>query len=368
MDEVDVLVITALQEELDPILALKEGGEKAWGEPDLTKDGFLYYTTNLPLNDTETFSIRACTQWRPGPTVAASTTTRMLSFPKPLMACISGICAGRRSKNIEFGDVIIAERAFFYDVGKLKEGRLEPENLSYQPNPNTIQWMKAFDSKAKQDNKWVKEINSKKPPSIRYQKEWLLFQLHHRLSNNQQWPNSNQELKLAKKYCPDWSKVLEYLEKEELISCTPSLKLTEKGIDIIRDLKIKHLQSEPRKDHKNPDGRLGAFATGNSVVEIEKYFDEISKDRERNVLAIDMEAAAFLQSIAESYPGLPSFAVKGVVDYASPEKGDSHHKYAAKASAQYMIHFVRFALPLLKKLREKSVSSDFQSTSLKKKI
>lgn len=343
MEQVDVLIITALQEELDAVLNLKDGGKPAWGKPDKTPDNFLYYTTDFTLQDGRKIVVRATTQWRMGTTVAAGTAARMLSFTKPRIACMVGICAGWREKDIEFGDVIVPERAFFYDIGKIREGNLNPENLVYDVNPNLIQWIKDFDSG---NPDWASAIKSIRPTSIKYQKEWVLFQLWRRKEDGSSvWPSADSEILEAREQCPDWQSIISYLRKVKFIEDTNPLKITSEGIKFVENLRT-NLQIEANKGRSYPKSWIGALATGNSVIEDSSIFDRLST-RERKVLGLETEAAAFLQEVQSTYPGLPSFVVKGVCDYADTEKGDSFHKYAAEASAQYMYYLLKHIIPFL---------------------
>jgi nucleoside phosphorylase len=60
----------------------------------------------------------------------------------------------------------------------------------------------------------------------------------------------------------------------------------------------------------------------------------------REAVAIDMEGASFYGTAAQ-FPGLRSLVVKGVCDYADCEKNDDFREYASKASAAYMVFFIK---------------------------
>ena len=62
--------------------------------------------------------------------------------------------------------------------------------------------------------------------------------------------------------------------------------------------------------------------------------------RVRTAWAVEMEGYAFYRAVAD-FPRTRSMVVKGVCDYADPEKDDSYHQYASELSAIYMAEFVR---------------------------
>jgi hypothetical protein len=53
-----------------------------------------------------------------------------------------------------------------------------------------------------------------------------------------------------------------------------------------------------------------------------------------------MEAASFYHVVA-SFPDLRSLVVKGVCDYADSAKNDDYREYASRASAAYMVCFIK---------------------------
>lgn len=63
-------------------------------------------------------------------------------------------------------------------------------------------------------------------------------------------------------------------------------------------------------------------------------------EHNRKALFLDQEVAAFYQTLNE-FPDIYFLAVKGVCDYADPTKNDTYHKYAAQASAIYLLYFLK---------------------------
>ncbi len=79
---------------------------------------------------------------------------------------------------------------------------------------------------------------------------------------------------------------------------------------------------------------------------LEERWKEISKF-ERKVLAVEMEGAALFYAHMLYNEGLSPgqsrcevLLVKGVMDFADPDKDDSFKEYAARASAAWVLHFL----------------------------
>jgi nucleoside phosphorylase len=241
-----VLVVTALQEEMDAVLDLLPNGRSDWREYQID-EGYFYYEREIE-NNCRPFSLKVTSQAQPGPTYATAHTTMMLKV-RPDILFMTGICAGnqRQEKDLQLGDIIIADMAFQYETGKHVDGGFNPEIECSNLDPVTLQWLKD--------------------------------------------------------YCA-----------------------TKKGV-----LKV---------DGKDRKLYVGPFATGSAVVSTKEIFANLEK-RERKVIALDMEAYSVLKAAEISNQKLPTIVVKGVSDFADPEKHDKAHKLAAKGSAKCMLEIAR---------------------------
>jgi len=103
-----------------------------------------------------------------------------------------------------------------------------------------------------------------------------------------------------------------------------------------------------RFDEKDLKMWVGAFATGSAVIAKLDSFRDLEK-RQRSVLALDMEAFAFLQSVEGNNRNIPGIVIKGVCDFADENKGDSFHVPAAGVAARCMLDFATYAIPRMKK-------------------
>lgn len=338
-----VLVIAALQEELDAVFRLKPNGREDWVQR-TTTGGYLSYEAEFEDNSGNPFEVIGSAQPGKGMVASAIHTTRMLSFyPYPDFVFMTGICAGRRKKGIVLGDVIVANMAFDYEVGKKTLDKFEPEMAANKPDARMVQWLNDFHSK----NVELEEfIQIPRPPSLRFQKEWVLFKLYEKEQEGVEWPLTDQDFAEARTICPGWKQALSSLSKKDLIKQSHRLTLTGSGREEVVRLKTEGLTTEANPDQRTPTVRIGAFATGSQVVAVPNFFEELAQ-RERTVLALDMEATAFFQAVQEYSASIPCAVMKGVCDFADDEKDDAFHAYAAEAAARWMLAFVQFALPLM---------------------
>jgi nucleoside phosphorylase len=260
-EAVELLFLTALDEELEALLQLHPQSVEGWetvsaGEYDVFKTTF--------VDDKQRpFSVIATAQAEMGPTNAAFTTKHMLEHFSPRLVCMTGITAGHPEKT-SLGDVLISNKAFTYDEGKLTEdGFFRVSNT--QPIHRSLQ---------SRLQRFTRLHTGEGVP--RWHSDSLLAQ----------WPVVGQKAAA-------------------------------------------------------PLATVAPFASSNKVVEWDDFFVTL-QEVDRKVLALEMEAASFLQTIHAHDPGLPAFVVKGVCDFANRQKSDDFHGFAAHASAQFALDFARY--------------------------
>src|SRR5262245_47769866 len=90
---IDVLIITALHDELDAVLALGDGGKPGWTEArDLSN--FPYYVRNIVNVHGEPLSIAAAWSGQMGERAAAARAQELIDHLNPHCLAMCGICAG----------------------------------------------------------------------------------------------------------------------------------------------------------------------------------------------------------------------------------------------------------------------------------
>jgi nucleoside phosphorylase len=328
---IDLAIVTAMPEELEPVFGLI-GGRDSWKS--FTLDRYIHYQAQFACEHSP-LNVVACSLWKYGGNPTTAEILRLRSL-QPRLIVMTGICAGWESKNIHFGDVIIADRAFHADEGKQTTRGFEPDIRTYQPPPWLLQWLGDFSS----NKQWINAIKTARPRSLRYQTEWLLCQL---AKHDSGFPTSDNDWRKLKTNQIDYMRVRQILLDNALI--TEAGHLTDLALNYLNELRLQnHGKLAPRFDPKQPAAHYGAFASTEAVIAVKNPFLEHSQHI-RKVRAIELEVASLFAAAAEI--GIPAFAVKGVSDYGTPDKDDAFHTYAAEASARWMYQFVQTYAHLL---------------------
>jgi nucleoside phosphorylase len=321
---VDLAIVTALREELDPVLGLI-GGEAQWRR--FTLDQFIHYEGRFPC-DEQSLNVVACSLWKMGgnPTTAQILRLKQL---RPRLIVMTGICAGWQEKGIYLGDVMVADRAFYGGEGKLTAAGFQPDILTYQPPAWLLQWLKNFAG----DEQWANTIKTPRPQSLRYQAEWLLC---HIATRGPTFPANLADWEEIEKNRIDYKRVRELLLKKKLINKAGGT--TRQAGSLLTELRHQHYgKLVPTPDRPQPEVHYKAFSSSEAVVAMPDPFTELAT-HVRGIGALEMEVASLLSAAIEI--GVPAFAVKGVCDYGAPDKDDVFHTYAAEASARWMYAFV----------------------------
>jgi nucleoside phosphorylase len=138
---ISLLLITALRRELTPVLKMHPEGPSGWTDVEVG-EGFFAYKADFPTM-TGSFSVVAHAQPAMGPNSASATITRLLAHFSPQLICMTGIAAGD-PENTRLGDLVVSNRAFTYDDGKLVDGILQPESDTIQVHPALVHALEDF--------------------------------------------------------------------------------------------------------------------------------------------------------------------------------------------------------------------------------
>ncbi|MBL8148787.1 MAG: tetratricopeptide repeat protein [Blastocatellia bacterium] len=241
MNRVDLLVVTVLAEELLAVLNLKEGGKNAWIE-DVTSSNSPYYTTELPLDRSNRFTIAAVLL----PAIDHNYLSHLLYMTKPKMVCRLGLSTEWKRDSIAIGDIISASNALLYSSNQLSQGLFHYQMQDYQTHPHIQEWLCCFDQE------------------------------------NRNWADTASE--------------------------------TEK-----------------------PKSHFGMVISLDRPLGYTKVFDQLA-EKEKDLIALDMEAAKFFSLCDLKDSWIAGFIVKAVAD-----NPNSYYK-SVTVAAQYMLHFARYAL------------------------
>lgn len=248
--------------------------------------------------------------------------------------CIAmcGVCAGRPGKT-QLGDVVAAERLFFHDTGKQGPDGIAQDLKTYNLRDDWKVAIEHFDFQTLyQREAWWNE----RPIPHLWQEHWVLTCL---LANCN--PTALQD---RVKFCPQWEHVLKSLWDQGLLK-KGKLELTMRGRAHAEKRQVLHPEGIP---DLSPSGKALPFkvhvapmGSGNKVIEDEKIWGFISGHM-RKALGLEMEAAA-LGALADTLRErrLDALVMKGVMDFANHGRDDHFKEFAARASAECLIAFLR---------------------------
>ena len=252
---------------------------------------------------------------------------------QPRCVAMCGVCAGRPGKT-NLGDVVAADRLFFHDMGKREPSGLKRDIQTFNLREDWKVALEHFDFTARFRNEdwWLK-----RPVSYAWQENWVLAKLHQGHGD----PASHPERGV---YCPQWETVIESLWQSGQVQ-DGALTLTEEGRKRISRLLIKHRNQLP---DLSPAGEVLPFkvhvapmGSGNQVIEDKTAWDSIIESV-RKTLGLEMEAAA-VGAVAHSQRDkqLEAVVMKGVMDFADQGRDDNFKQFAARASAECLLAFLR---------------------------
>jgi nucleoside phosphorylase len=325
----DVCILCALAEEAEAFIHIADtycGTSSSKAFSHLTNSE--YY--QAVLHNSRNEALRMHISWAPhyGPVEAGLYIKPVLDYYRPRFAVMTGICAGDKRK-VRLGDLVIADRAFIYDSGKIaldKAGYavLQPDLDIWHSDQHTIQFARMFDA-------WKTTLaRLPRPISKQQQRDWLL----NMLLTNTAASLDDIPKDLLQQYAPDWQKILPELQEEPEQFLTRDKKLRDRA----QATAFYFAKAEfPYRDPAYPACYIAAMASG-STVRMDVPFDRIQQ-AVRSTIAIDMEGAVFYRAIAD-FSGIRSLLVKGVCDYTDKDKDDTYHQYAAAASALYALRFI----------------------------
>jgi tetratricopeptide (TPR) repeat protein/nucleoside phosphorylase len=327
---VDVLVLTAVKDEYDVVLA----SEPDWNQH-IDPSGFVYCIRTDPAGLRWAFA-RAVDM---GPENAANLATRLVSVLKPTCLAMVGVCAGWRPK-VQLGDVIVAERLFRYDAGKLRafrDGNARQEEVFHDIRTFNLdsRWRQRAEDFS---SEWASEITQPRPLEYPSQEAWLLYALDDYESDLAGRPREHDERKAR---CQDWTEVVTRLEQKRLVSLESGLHLTDSGRHHVQSLRDLHPDGFP-PGRTRSKAHVAPMATGSKVVEDEEIFPTIH-GYARKTLGIDMEGSA-IAAVAEIERVPQSLVVKGIQDHADRDKDDRFRGYAIEAAYRFVSAFLRVQL------------------------
>jgi nucleoside phosphorylase len=321
---VDVCIVCALPEEARAFLeVVQQQCKVTFEEHTNTRLATIKNDKGEPVN--------LHVSWLPryGPQEMVLHLTHVLEEYQPRLAVMTGICAGDK-QHVHLGDLVIAERTFTADSGKLVTGEQgqtlhQYDTITYLLNEHILRFVPLFEH-------WKElVVTLSRPRSKRHQRDWLLQRLLREATASVRALPLDELAQQA----PDWRQIVHEFQQGAEPVLLPSLVLRDK--EMIERLQygldpFPFLDPPEARCHIRPLASSGAVRSDNPFQEIQVPV--------RGAIAVDMEGAAFGR-VMQNFPGIPWLIVKGVSDYADQDKDDSYHDYSARASALYALSFIQ---------------------------
>ncbi|MBK8256822.1 MAG: hypothetical protein IPK82_29640 [Polyangiaceae bacterium] len=323
----DVVIITAIKSEYDQAKQVDTGALDAWTVMPIT--GFDVAFRTYKSTNGQPLRIALCHSIQMGVAAASEMGGRLVDALEASCIAMSGVCAGRRGE-VSPGDVIIANLVYTYDAGSLRveydEAGNKTERFQAEMNPVPLpdQWaQKALQFQVNSPASWIAE----RPATLASHCDWALSVLADDVN-----PLKHADFGQHK---AAWPQIIDRLR--ELKWVTPKgLKLTDEGREHLEELLLRFGGTLPTPDPWKI--HVAPMATGSNVMRDRQLFPRLSSAM-RKVLGVEMEAAA-IGRVAQARK-IAWIVMKGVMDHADLDKDDFLKDFAARASAECLIQFLR---------------------------
>jgi len=333
-DRVDVIILTAIPLEYRAALQVEAGAWDAtpW-RPGNTREGLPLAFRTFVGKGGAPLRIALTQSGEMGMLAAAGTLTPLIEAYAPKCIAMCGVCAGRPVQT-GLGDVIAADRLFVQDAGKQLPDKVEQDLQTYILRQDWKVALQHFDVVGRfQDAAWWQA----RPIPYKWQENWVLAKLSDGVTNLA-------ELSDCSVCCPQWERVIEGLWNAGDVE-DGHLAITHQGRARIQRALVLHSNRIP---DLSPGGKVLPFklhvapmGSGNRVIEDANIWSFVSRHM-RKSLGLEMEAAA-LGALAHMHRSrrLDALVMKGVMDFADHGRDDHFKEFAARASAECLMAFLR---------------------------
>lgn len=325
MAEVDVLVVTALQEEFDAAREVASRGTAGdpgvahWDEHD--EEPPPYHLGEYRLAGGGSLLVALARPVEKGGTAASAIAGPLAERLRPRCLAMSGVCAGNPAE-VVLGDVIFASFAYRYQEGKQDTAGFRPDHRQIRAGES---WIRA-----------AQDLSlgglSTYGTAIRDEiRRWVLERL---LAGEDPRAHRGRSRYIADE---DWAATLAGLESDRLITVRVDRpELTDAGRDDILRERYRDVSPPRTLPYRVITGPM---ASGDLVVRDGVTWEQLRAQGVETVAGLEMEAATIART-ASSREDLPWIIVKGVMDHADPRKDDRFKPFAARASAEVMFRLL----------------------------
>lgn len=324
---VDVLILTAVQDELEAVLALASG----WNES-RDNEGFRLHIREFVTSRGRPFTVATAWIGEMGKQSAAIRGKQLLDELHPTCLAMCGVCAGYRHE-VALGDIIVADQIWAVDNGKhvVEVGKTDVFYHALRTFDLQANWKMDAAFLAREFDSAV--LQAKRPPPRETQLRWILHTLYLHETQGTPAPMNHPD---RPKACPAWTDLCRQAQGHEwIIRKGAALVLTDKGRDAVEADFVEYPDGLPAI----PDIRVhvGAIATVSAVEKDAGIFERLRR-HVRNTIGLEMEGSA-IGDLAQRFDKR-SILVKAVQDHADGSKDDATRHFACEAAAKFLMTFL----------------------------
>jgi nucleoside phosphorylase len=337
--DADVVILTAIRMELDAVLKVdaKAVPGSTW-ELVSGPSGLPVAFRSFVVEHGRPLRVAVAVSPDMGATTAVHTLLPLVAALRPRCIAMCGVCAGRRGK-LGLGDVVAAERLFYHDTGKQLPDEVQQDLTTYKLRDDWKATLEGLDVVAHfRDATWFQD----RPLTTEWREHRALIALRDRVPD----PWTAVEPELGEHA---WKQIVMTLRARKLLA-ESGRELTDEGRRVAGDLVFEHMGKLP---DLSPAGtfhpfRLHVAPMGSGtrvIIEDEAIWAFISQAM-RKTVSLEMEAAAVgeLAHRQRQYK-LDAVVMKGVMDFADHGRDDQFKEFAARASAECLLWFLREHVP-----------------------
>ncbi|RYZ40872.1 MAG: tetratricopeptide repeat protein [Myxococcaceae bacterium] len=334
LPKVDALIATAISLEYNEARQVSAGAANGseWEELSGPSGLPISFRTFIQKNN-QPLRIALALAGDMGDVAAANLILPLLDLLTPRCIAMTGVCAGRPGST-RLGDVIAAERLFFHDSGKQLPEANQQDLRTYNLRDD---WKRKIENSNPttifHDAQWFRE----RPIPLDWQEDWVLTNL---VTGNK----DPSHLPECSTHCPQWTEVIDSLWRSGDIedgTLKPTENGTKRATKFLIKYKNKYPNLSPSEDLLPFKIHVAPMGSGDKVVEDQNYWGFISGHM-RKTLGLEMEATTIgAIAHAQRHRHLETLVMKGVMDFANHGRDDQFKKFAARASAECLIAFLR---------------------------
>jgi nucleoside phosphorylase len=333
----DVVILTALRLEFDAVLAVDAGAVSgsAWEIAAGPRELPVAFRSFVG-DGGAALRVAVAVSADMGATAAVHALLPLVEVLQPRCVAMCGVCAGPRGAT-GLGDVVAAERLYVHDTGRQLPDRVQHDLATYKLRDDWRAALEALDPVAQfRDALWFQG----RPLTTEWREHRALLALRDGIA--EPWHAVEPKLDTAA-----WKRTVDALRERKLLAAS-GRTLTAKGEQAAEDLLFAHHGAlpdlSPAGDFQPFRLHVAAIASGARVIEDESIWRLVSQAMHKT-LAIDMEAAVLGELVHRARDRrLDALVMKGVMDFAHQGRDDHFKEFAARASAECLLWFLRQAL------------------------